>query len=95
MAEVRFLGIIRDWMGYSSLALEAERVRELLNQMRSLGGKGVREHLFSTDGKPRKEVEILVNGRNIRFLQDMDTPLNRDDVVTIYLHGSWWEFPFL
>lgn len=95
MPEVRFLGIIRDWMGHSSLALEAERVGELLNQMRSSGGKGVREHFFSADGKPRKDVEILVNGRNIRFLQELDTPLNRDDLVTIYLHGSWWEFPFL
>ncbi len=34
-----------------------------------------------------EDVEVLVNGRNIKFLDGMATPLDKEDRVTLLYHG--------
>lgn len=40
------------------------------------------------DGRLNRDVEVLVNGRNIAFLAGLGTPLAPDDQVTVFLHGA-------
>jgi molybdopterin converting factor small subunit len=44
--------------------------------------------LLFPDGQLHRDVEVLVNGRNIAFLAGLDTPLSADDRVTIFMHGA-------
>ncbi len=40
------------------------------------------------DGQLNRDIEVLVNGRNITFLAGLDTALGADDRVTVFLHGA-------
>ncbi|MFQ5666690.1 MAG: MoaD/ThiS family protein [Candidatus Binatia bacterium] len=40
------------------------------------------------DGQLNRDIEVLVNGRNIAFLAGLDTPLEAGDRLTIFLHGA-------
>ena len=39
-------------------------------------------------GELNRDIEVLVNGRNIAFLSGLATPLMPDDHVTVFLHGA-------
>lgn len=95
MARVRFLGIVRDWMRCDRLERPAESLRELLQAMREQGGWRLEEKAFGDGGRPIPEMEFLVNGHNVRFLQDLDTALKPADEVVVFIHCSWAEVPFM
>jgi molybdopterin converting factor small subunit len=44
--------------------------------------------LLFPDGELNRDIEILLNGRNVAFLQGLETPLAADDRVTVFLHGA-------
>jgi molybdopterin synthase sulfur carrier subunit len=44
--------------------------------------------LLFPDGQLNRDIEVLVNGRNIAFLAGLETPLAADDRVTVFLHGA-------
>jgi molybdopterin synthase sulfur carrier subunit len=67
---------------------EAPNIRALLEVLcRSRAG---RERIFVEDGNVRKDITILRNGRNIVFLNGLDTELNAGDSVAIFppTHGG-------
>lgn len=82
---VKYFATIRD------LTREKERridgrpgdLRELLMQLAERYGRPFRRAVF--DGEAlHGEIIILVNGRNVRHLQLLDTPLRDDDEVSIF-----------
>jgi molybdopterin converting factor small subunit len=44
--------------------------------------------LLFRDGQLDRDIEVLVNGRNIAFLAGLETPLAAEDRVTVFLHGA-------
>jgi molybdopterin synthase sulfur carrier subunit len=44
---------------------------------------GIRERICDDDGKVRRFVNIYVNGEDIRFLTNLDSPLKDGDEVSI------------
>lgn len=60
-------------LGAKALDIDAPTVRALLDQQRPRFG-------LEFDGELRA-ITILVNGRNIRYLRGLDTPLASDDEV--------------
>jgi molybdopterin converting factor small subunit len=48
----------------------------------------VPQTLLFPDGRLNRDIEVLVNGRNIAFLAGLETPLAADDRVTIFRHGA-------
>ncbi|MBC7341807.1 MAG: MoaD/ThiS family protein [Clostridia bacterium] len=50
-------------------------IRSVLTKVEIYGGR--------RDGSFQPDITVLVNGRNIQFLQGMATPLNPDDEVTL------------
>jgi molybdopterin synthase sulfur carrier subunit len=57
-------------------------VRDLLNRMVELEPSLTRR-LLDTDGNIPRHVNVFVNGRDIRYLSGMDTPVTPNDEVTI------------
>jgi len=72
MAEVRFLGELRKAAGLAAFGIDAGTVEELLEQLRRLMGPAFQEFLFQ-DEKLQEDVQVLVNGRNIAFLDGLKT----------------------
>jgi molybdopterin synthase sulfur carrier subunit len=62
---------------------EGETVRQLLQ---ILGKKDADflPRILESDGQLRSYVSILENGRNIKYLLDLDTPLAEGDVISIF-----------
>ena len=95
MARMRVLGLVRDWMRCSSLEADADSLREILRAMREKGGWRLEEKAFRNGDRPIPEMEFLVNGHNVLFLQGVDTALKPKDEVVVFLHRSWAEVPFM
>jgi sulfur-carrier protein len=58
-------------------------LRELLTQLAERYGRLFRRTVFDGDVL-HGEIIILVNGRNVRHLQGLDTPLGEDDEVSVF-----------
>lgn len=39
-------------------------------------------------GELNRDLEVLVNGRNISFLAGLETPVASDDRLTLFMHGA-------
>ena len=87
MPEVRFLGEIRKAAGMATFGIDAGTVEELLEQLRRVMGPKFQEFLFE-GGKLQQDVEVLVNGRNISFLDGLKTALAPFDQVTLFINGA-------
>jgi molybdopterin converting factor small subunit len=80
MPRLKFLGGLRRFA--TQPAEDARRVRELLEK------STVPRELLFPNGDLNRDIEVLVNGRNIAFLDGLETRLNDDDRVTVFLHGA-------
>jgi molybdopterin synthase sulfur carrier subunit len=44
----------------------------------------LREHLMDEDGRLSRRVNIFVGGRNVRWLQGLETPLESGQTIDIF-----------
>jgi adenylyltransferase/sulfurtransferase len=65
-----------------SVEVDGATIAELLQNLTTKYG-GLKQHLYSTDGKLRSFVNIYVNDDDIRYLQKDQTPLKAGDTVSI------------
>ena len=86
MPLVTFLGEVRKAAGQATVDVEADSVRGLLAALCQAVSPAFATLLFK-DGALQPDVEILVNGRNIQFLNLFETPLRATDQVTIFYSG--------
>ena len=81
MAVLKLLGGLRRY-GVAESRVGATTVRAVLS------AGPVPQQLLFPGGRLNRDVEVLVNGRNVAFLSGLDTPLTADDRVTVFLHGA-------
>jgi len=53
-----------------------------------LAAAPVPQHVLFPGDELNRDIEVLVNGRNISFLAGLDTKLSAKDRVTVFLHGA-------
>ncbi len=86
MPVVTFLGELRQAAGRAEVTLEADTAARLLAAVAAAIGPGFADRLWTGEGL-QPDVEVLVNGRNIEFLDRLDTRLRPADRVTIFFSG--------
>lgn len=65
-------------------AAEGETVGGLLDRLTTKWGDELAAQLFESGGRVlRSSIMLMVNGRSIRFLNQLDTALNDGDELTI------------
>ena len=79
---VQLFATLRELTGTSRLTVEASSVREVLSFLVRTY-EGLSGRLLTPAGDLQETVAVLVNGRNIRFLQGLDTALAPGDMVTL------------
>jgi len=82
MVAVKFFAELRRVAGVAEATVDAATVRDALDQLAEQLGDEVRTKLLP-DGELTTELAILLNGRNIRFLEGLETPLNSGDRLAI------------
>jgi molybdopterin converting factor small subunit len=65
------------------LTLEATNIRLALDALAAKNGEDFKGRLFDPQGKPRRFINIYVNGRDYRFIDRLDTKLQDGDIVSI------------
>jgi molybdopterin synthase sulfur carrier subunit len=68
--------------GAESVTADAATVGALLDQLDKLH-PGIKERICDDNGRVRRFVNIYVNGDDIRFLQNLESPLKSGDEVSI------------
>lgn len=63
--------------------VNASNIRELLKKLSEDYGQEVRNRLLEVDGSMRRFINIFVNNKNVRTLNDVDTELKDGDEVII------------
>lgn len=83
--KISYFGHIREKAGYKSDAEEIEEGLPLGDLLEPLcKRRNVHHEVFGESDQIQESVNILVNGRNIRFLQGLDTPLRDGDSISIF-----------
>lgn len=90
---VRCLGVVGDWVGCRRLELEGGSAADVMGHLLAAAARP--GELGDGAGGLREGVEVLINGRNIRFDRGPATPVQEGDEVVLFLHSSWVEVPFL
>ncbi len=83
---VTFLGDVRKAAGRATLAVKADSLGGLLATLGDAVSPTFADLLFK-DGVLQPDVEVLVNGRKIEFVQMLDTALGPADQITIFYSG--------
>ncbi|MFC2030364.1 ubiquitin-like small modifier protein 1 [Chloroflexota bacterium] len=82
---VRLFGTLRDAADAKEITLDLSTgtVRSMLDGLRS-GYPELAPSIVDTEGNLKRSVHVLVNGRSIRFLEGLDTPVCADDRLAIF-----------
>ena len=84
MITIRVFANLRMQLGKKEIQLEGDgkTVLDILNLFVHQYPM-IKEHLFDSEGKVRSFFSILVNDKNIRLGDGLQTPLKNEDVVVI------------
>lgn len=80
---VELAGALARIAGEKRVTVEAELLGQVLDALASGHGEEFRDLLFNGGGRPRRFINIYVNGRDYRFLDKLDTVLREGDVVAL------------
>jgi molybdopterin synthase sulfur carrier subunit len=82
---VKFFATIRTYTGETARQIDdaPADLRELLTALAGRYGTSFRRAVFA-GAELNGEIIILVNGRNVLYLQKLDTPLGADDEVSVF-----------
>jgi MoaD family protein len=80
---LRLLATLATAIGRKELETEASTLKGALDALTSEYGNKFKTKVFDETGKPRRQIKIYVNGKDIRFLNKLDTLLNEGDEVLI------------
>ncbi|KXB00405.1 hypothetical protein AKJ48_00870 [candidate division MSBL1 archaeon SCGC-AAA261O19] len=83
--KVKLFAIFQELAGKKQVTVSAADVRGLLQKLTTQYGELEGRFFEDSEGRElRGGINIMVNGRNIRFLDGLDTRLKDDDLVAIF-----------
>ena len=80
--EVRVTSVLQKVLGSKSVQAEGATIAEVLQGVNERF-PGFREQITMEDGSLHRFVNIYINDEDIRFMQQLDTPVESGDVVSI------------
>ncbi len=81
--EINFYGIIARTIGEKTIEVDGSTLKNALNSLTAKYGEQLRNKIYDDNRKLRRFVNIYVNGKDIRFLNNIETKLNDGDQVAI------------
>ncbi len=85
--KVKFFKLFREVTGKTEDEVQSPSVitiEELLTQLSKKFGIDFAENLYDRKGKVKEYVQILINGKDIKVLQGLETKLGEGDTVSIF-----------
>ncbi len=69
--------------GEKRVPVEATTVQEAIEQLVSRFGENFKIRILDSTGKPNPLLNFYVNGKNVKFLGDIQTSLKNGDEITV------------
>jgi molybdopterin synthase sulfur carrier subunit len=84
--QVKIFGSLRLLAGDKEAEIQLEAGDTVIRvlQKLALAHPALGERLLDGEGNLQKAINIMVNGRNIRFLEGLETPLGEDDRMALF-----------
>lgn len=81
---IRFLASLREITGDTETAIQLEKanINVVLEILTGLYGEGFREAVFDSGGE--LSVKILINGRNIDYLDGLNSKVSGNDTIHLF-----------
>jgi molybdopterin synthase sulfur carrier subunit len=70
-------------IGKKEVEVEGSSLKEVLNSLIEEHGEELRAKIFDGTRNPQRHIRIYINGKDIRFLKQLDTSLSDGDEVLI------------
>jgi molybdopterin synthase sulfur carrier subunit len=85
MAKVtlRVFATLATALGKKEVKVEGSSLNEALDSLIGENGGEFKTKVFDSSGNPQRHIRIYINGKDIRFLKQLSTPLNDGDEVLI------------
>ena len=80
--DVLLYGALARVAGKKKVDVEASKLLEALQALAEFGDE-FKRRLFDDHGNPRRFINIYVNGRDMRFLDKLETVLNEGDTISV------------
>jgi MoaD family protein len=80
---VNFYGALVKVTGEKNATIDAQDLTDVVNSLITKYDKSFKDRLFDKKGKLARFLNIYVNGKDIRFLNNLDTELNDNDTVSL------------
>jgi len=80
---VTLYGTLAKITGEKTADLEASNLKDAVSTLITKYGEQFRNRIYNEKGNLRRFVNIYVNGKDIRFLDHLDTELNDEDKISI------------
>jgi len=81
--KLRLLATLATATGIKEVETEASTLKEALNALTLEHGDNFKTKVFDETGNPKRLIKIYVNGKDVRFLNQLDTLLKDGDEVLI------------
>ncbi|MFX0183998.1 MAG: ubiquitin-like small modifier protein 1 [Candidatus Hodarchaeota archaeon] len=83
---VRFFATLKEITKQREIKIELQKETTIKQVLESLFDQyeSLREEIFTEDNEPREWIQILKNGRNIKFLDGIQTKLDNGDVLAVF-----------
>lgn len=69
--------------GEKETELTASTLSEAIDKLVAKYGDKFKDRVLDSSGKPKRLLNFYVNGKNIRFLKNLETTLNDGDKISI------------
>lgn len=83
---VKFFASLKDITKQREIKIELQRETTIIQVLESLFDQyeSLREEIFTEENEPKKWIQILKNGRNIKFLDGIQTKISDGDVIALF-----------
>jgi len=81
--KLRLLSTLATSIGKKEVETEASTLKEALDRLTAEHGDDFKTKVFDETGNPKRVIKIYVNGKDVRFLDKLDTLLKDGDEVLI------------
>jgi molybdopterin synthase sulfur carrier subunit len=84
---IRFFTTLREITGKREEELEFRmsdvRVKDALDKLTEMHGREFKEYVYNEEGNVRDHLQLLVNGKSVRSMDQLDTLLKEGDQLAI------------
>jgi molybdopterin synthase sulfur carrier subunit len=80
---LRVFATLATALGKKEIKVEGNSLREAMDSLIREHGEEFKSKILDSSGKPQRHIRIYINGKDIRFLKQLNTPLNDVDEVLI------------